>query len=88
MKKFALFILLAFTSLRLSANSVTDSLQITYANPLDSLKQVLKVNKYDSLKADIYAQIAAQYLKYDTIVNKKAKANMEIVHGRIDFIIM
>jgi hypothetical protein len=74
MKKLALFILFAFISLRLSASNVADSLQITYANPLDSLKQELRINQYDSLKAGIYAQIAAQYLKYDTIASKRAKA--------------
>lgn len=77
MKKLALFIVLAFTSLRLSAYAVTDSLQTTYFTQLDSLKQVLQINQYDSLKAGLYAQIAAQYLKYDTISNNMAKATYQ-----------
>ena len=74
MKKLALFILISFCTFRVSASITIDSLQQpVYANQLDSLKQELKNNQYDSLKAGIYAQIAAQYLKYDTIASKKAK---------------
>ena len=74
MKKLALSILILFSAFSVSANTVIDSLQLpVYASKLDSLKHELKANQYDSLKADLYRQIAAQYLKYDTIVGKKAK---------------
>ncbi len=74
MKKLALLIFILSSAFSVYASTTIDSLQQPiYANRLDSLKQVLKDNQYDSLKADIYKQIAAQYLKYDTIVSKKAK---------------
>jgi tetratricopeptide (TPR) repeat protein len=93
MKKLALitFLFSAVFLFRANAASYTDSTQVTtYNSSLDSLKQVLKSNQYDSLKAGIYAQIAAQYLKYDTITNKKIKASyqneainytMQALHG-------
>jgi len=79
MKKLALLILLLSTAFQFQARAIsyTDSVQITHLSPLDSLKQVLKTNEYDSLKAGIYAQIAAQYLKYDTIANKHIRANYQ-----------
>jgi len=40
---------------------------------LDSLKMKLQQNTNDTLKGQIYSQIAAQYLKYDTIANKRKK---------------
>lgn len=50
-------IFLAFTKLSASAGD------------LDSLRQQLKITTEDSLRAPIYAQMAAEYLKYDTISN-------------------
>ena len=76
MKKLALFIL-ALAVMRVSAHAVTDSLQIVTLSPLDSLKQELKLNQYDSLKAGIYTQIAAHYLNYDKITNKREKTNYQ-----------
>ena len=43
------------------------------AGDLDSLKQQLKVISDDSLRAPIYAQIAAEYMYYDTVSNKVKK---------------
>ena len=80
MKKLALLILLlsAVFQFQARALSFSDTVQInTPLSPLDSLKQELKLTQYDSLKAGIYIQIAAQYLKYDTIANKKIKANYQ-----------
>lgn len=74
MKKLALFIFILSNAFIVYASTTTDSLQRpVYVNKLDSLKQELKANQYDSLKAGLYAQIAAQYLKYDTIASKKTK---------------
>src|ERR1700754_4256551 len=42
-------------------------------NLIDSLKQELNAIIDDSLKAPIYSQLASQYLKYDTIKNKKER---------------
>lgn len=77
MKKLALFIVLTFAVTRLSANVVTDSLQRIALSPIDSLKQELINNPYDSLKAGIYSQIAAHYLNYDKIANKREKTNYQ-----------
>ncbi|GAB2979659.1 hypothetical protein GCM10027049_13710 [Mucilaginibacter puniceus] len=74
MKKIALFTVLILAVIRVSAHTVTDSVQIVTLSHLDSLKQELKNNPYDSLKADLYTQIAAHYLNYDNITNKKEKA--------------
>jgi len=73
MKKLALFIVLILAVTRLSAHVVTDTVQVVALTPLDSLKQELKNNPYDSLKAGIYTQIAAHYLNYDNITSKKEK---------------
>jgi len=93
MKKLALiaFLLLAVFQFRADAKTLSDTTRATlYSSALDSLKQALRDNPYDSLKAGIYAQIAAQYLKYDTISNKKTRANyqnealnytMQALHG-------
>ncbi len=74
MKKLALFIFILLSTFSVYASTTIDSLQHpTYANKLDSLRQTLNVTQYDSLKAGLYAQIAAQYLKYDTVANKKVR---------------
>jgi len=77
MKKLALFIILILAVIRVSAHTVTDSLQTVALSPLDSLKEELKNNPYDSLKAGIYTQIAAHYLNYDKLTNKKEKTNYQ-----------
>src|ERR1700748_1328093 len=58
----------------------TDSLNITLteqkqARPdqIDSLKHELDAIVDDSLKAPYYTQIAAGYMKYDTVANKKQR---------------
>jgi tetratricopeptide (TPR) repeat protein len=52
------------------------------ANDIDSLKQKLQLTTNDTLKGAIYTQIAAQYLKYDTIVNRNIKSyyQTEAIH--------
>ena len=74
MKHFALlFFLVAF---KLSAFSTTrDSLyqHSSMSSVIDSLKQKLNQTDNDSLKAGVYTRIADQYLKYDTITDKKKK---------------
>jgi hypothetical protein len=77
MKKLALFIVLILAVIRVSAHTVTDTVQIVYLTPLDSLKQELRNNQYDSLKAGLYSQIAAHYLNYDKITNKREKTNYQ-----------
>ncbi len=77
MKKLALFIVLIISVIRLSAQTVTDSVQTIALSPLDSLKQELRITPYDSLKARIYTQIAAHYLNYDKITNKKERAHYQ-----------
>jgi tetratricopeptide (TPR) repeat protein len=64
----AIFILPAFAVMR-------DSIYQKQApvNMMDTLKQKLELTSNDSLKAGIYTQIAAQYLKYDTISDKKTR---------------
>jgi hypothetical protein len=73
MKKFALFIMLFLAVTRISAHVVKDSTYIPTITPLDSLKQQLQLNQYDSLKAGIYAQIAAQYLNYHNLSSRSEK---------------
>ncbi|WP_184542422.1 hypothetical protein [Mucilaginibacter sp. FT3.2] len=43
-----------------------------YAGDLDSLKQKLQLTS-DSLKGPLYLEIAAQYMHYDTIVNRNLR---------------
>lgn len=49
---------------------------------IDSLKQKLQLTTNDTLKGPIYTQIAAEYLKYDVIVNRNRKAyyQSEAIH--------
>lgn len=44
--------------------------------PVDTLKQQLTTTS-DSLKGALYTQIAAQYMRYDTVSNKKAKLTFQ-----------
>ena len=44
--------------------------------PVDTLKQQLTTTS-DSLKGALYTQIAAQYMRYDTVSNKKAKLSFQ-----------
>ena len=75
MKKLSILILL-LAVFKLSVFAINpDSVEqkSPIANRVDSLKQELSQTPNDSLKAGIYAQLAAQYLNYDTISNKKTK---------------
>lgn len=79
MKKLIPFIILILLSFHLRANaSDTDSLvlkqtPIHVKTVIDSLKQELDGLIDDSLKAPIYTQIAQQYIKYDTVSNRKTR---------------
>jgi tetratricopeptide (TPR) repeat protein len=77
MKKPLLLILFVLYAAKLfAAGNDADSLKqkvLIYSDHLDSLKQELELTTYDSLKAPIYTQIALEYIKYDTIGNKKAR---------------
>ncbi|MDB5133093.1 MAG: hypothetical protein JWR02_2842 [Mucilaginibacter sp.] len=44
---------------------------------LDSLKQQVKLNKYELLSGPIYTEIAARYMDYDTISNKRLRLNYQ-----------
>lgn len=44
---------------------------------LDSLKQKLQLTTLDSLKSPIYSDIAAQYMKYDTVASRRKRANWQ-----------
>ena len=71
MKKLALLTL--FTIFTLSAFATAIDTAFKRATVIDSLKQKLDKEANDSLKSAIYADIAKQYLSYDTISNKKNK---------------
>ncbi|MGZ3757376.1 MAG: hypothetical protein ACXVAY_17255 [Mucilaginibacter sp.] len=74
MKHFALLLFLAVIKLSaFSADRDTLSLQSSTSSIIDSLKQQLNTTGNDSLKAGVYTRIADQYLKYDTITDKKKK---------------
>jgi len=76
MKKLSLLILL-LAAFKLSVFAAgpdsTDQKPPVAQTTIDSLRQLVKQTEGDSLKAGIYAQIATQYLNYDTISNKKTK---------------
>jgi hypothetical protein len=72
-----IFFLLCFSAVFAMANNV-DSLnfqeqQKARLSTVDSLKQELDAIVDDSLKAPIYTQIASEYIKYDTVGNKKQR---------------
>jgi hypothetical protein len=77
MKKLLPFILFILCSCKLFAagGDDTDSLKRRFQltrNSIDSLRLQLKTTK-DSLKAPLYTQIATEYLKHDTVANKKTR---------------
>ncbi|MEO6851735.1 MAG: hypothetical protein ABI203_10270 [Mucilaginibacter sp.] len=76
MNKLVLFVLLVFCTTKVFASAdKTDSLkqQIAVAplNEIDSLQISIQTAANDSLKGQLYTQIARQYLKYDSISSKK-----------------
>lgn len=74
-RKSVTFLALLFCSLSVFAADKTDSLKQKInlsTNNIDSLKHELAYSN-DSLKAQIYTRIAVQYMKYDTISNKKTR---------------
>jgi len=74
MKKLLTIALLAVISLPVLALSRDSVYQ--HQQPLtilDSLKQQVSLLQSDSLKAGVYAKIAAQYINYDTIADRKTK---------------
>jgi len=82
-KKLILFILIILSCFELRANTNgTDSLVLKQAPQLtksviDSLKQELGAIIDDSLKAPVYTQIAQQYIKFDTISNRKTRVSYQ-----------
>jgi tetratricopeptide (TPR) repeat protein len=78
-KKLIPLILILFFSLQLHAHADdADSIVLkttlrTNKSTIDSLKQELGAIIDDSLKAPLYTQIAQQYIKLDTISNRKAR---------------
>jgi len=75
MKKLSLLIILLIAFKLAAFSTARDSVyqNSPVATILDSLRQKIDLTPNDSLKAGIYTQIAAQYLKYDTLSNKKTK---------------
>lgn len=71
-KKLILLITLAACSQLIFAAEKTDSLKKAEVN-LDSLKKQVQLSVNDSLKGELYTQIAGQYMGYDTISNKKGR---------------
>src|SRR5579872_7324445 len=75
-KGFILMIAAMLCGQLLFAAAKTDSLKQKIGiavNNIDDLKQQLKVTTNDSLKGPLYSRIAAQYLNYDTVTNKKTR---------------
>jgi len=75
-KKLIIFILLLLSWELLFATDNADSLKqspIAMIRQVDSLKKQLQLTVADSLKGALYTQIASQYLKFDTIRNKKLR---------------
>ncbi len=75
-KRFILFIPFILCGHLLLAAGKTDSLKQKVdisLNNIDSLKKQIRLATNDSLKGPIYSRIAAQYLDYDTITNKKTR---------------
>ena len=56
-----------------SLNITLTELQSPKRTTFDSLKQELNAIVDDSLKAPVYTQIAVEYLKHDTVKNKKQR---------------
>jgi tetratricopeptide (TPR) repeat protein len=77
MKKLIILITILLYGLRSSAftaypdSSVQQSTSVSAY--LDTLQQHLRLTTNDSLKSTLYTQIAAQYLNYDSITDKKDK---------------
>jgi hypothetical protein len=82
-KKLVLFIIITLCCFELRANTNgTDSLILKQSPQLtksviDSLKQELGAIIDDSLKAPVYTQIAQQYIKIDTISNRKTRVSYQ-----------
>lgn len=55
-----------------NTDSLKNKISIS-AGKIDSLKKQVQITTNDSLKGPIYTEIAHQYLKYDTISNKKTR---------------
>jgi len=76
LKRFTLFILFILCSQVLFAGDDADSLKQRPAllvNHVDSLKKQLELTTADSLKGTAYIRIADEYIKFDTISNRKLR---------------
>jgi hypothetical protein len=78
-RKSVSFLALLFCSMHVFAADKTDTLKqktnLTINN-IDSLKRQLDYSN-DSLKGQIYTRIAMQYMRYDTISNKKTRTEYQ-----------
>jgi tetratricopeptide (TPR) repeat protein len=76
-KLFILIIALITVSTSFAAAPLVDSLKQTKPSftedRISILKSQVDSTQNDSVKAFLYAEIAAQYLKYDSVANKKVK---------------
>ncbi|MBK0378758.1 hypothetical protein [Mucilaginibacter segetis] len=52
---------------------IASAISVSAADNIDSLKQKLQLTTNDSLKGPVYSAIAAEYMKYDTITDKRQK---------------
>jgi hypothetical protein len=80
MKKLNLLIIIllyASGSWAITLNKDSSARQFTAPAYIDTLQQHLKQTDNDSLKLGIYVQMAAQYLKYDSLKDKKEKLNYQ-----------
>nr|WP_294790835.1 hypothetical protein [uncultured Mucilaginibacter sp.] len=82
MKKLYLFIIALITaSTCFAALPPLDSVRQTQSSPVQDRIAILKTQvdstQNDSVKALLYGEIAAQYLKYDTISNKKVRLKFQ-----------
>ena len=76
LKSFTLFIAFLLCSQLLFAGDDADSIKQRPAllvSHIDSLKKQLELTTSDSLKGPIYSRIAAEYIQFDTISNKKIR---------------
>jgi len=76
LKRFTLFIALLLCSRVLFAGDDADSLKQRPAllvNHVDSLRKQLELTAADSLKGPAYIRIAEEYIRFDTISNKKLR---------------
>lgn len=75
-KKLILLLALVTFGPALFAAEKTDSLKKAEVN-LDSLKKKVQLSVNDSLKGQLYTEIAGRYMQFDTISNKKIRSEYQ-----------